>query len=491
MESDDVSARIAAVHEAYPGVWASFLRNCLRQAGERAEALLGIINTVPETRKDTELWVTEGDFAYIAGAARGNDPSLLQVALTAYTNSFALSGKEGQLSRGDGGNNGARNANARRMYAETLLRLRRYDEAFAIMAELAAVRVSPWKELEVPPFRLRHDAALCMRLAKLGRLTAGMAVEAAAALRSVAACIDSSAASGTAGARKWSTRWPRIADLDEEVAAMLRRGLFDELWQICAPYPTERLSAWGPGTADPLNAQVDWPRAEAEYLSKRLVVVDDFFSPEALDELWCYAREAPCFRTVRNGFLGAFPADGNVHPIISSTARSLESRMPRVMEGHPLGLWWLFKYTEGAPSGIGIHADQAAVNVNIWLTPDSARRSGGGLDIFMHVAPEEARIEQINHEFATPGDEAKLRAALIADGGVERIEYRQNRAVVFVSDLFHASVPFDFVDCEEQPRVNLTCLFGDRAADRSAPPLGAAPVGATGTVPEPGWNLFE
>ena len=29
---------------------------------------------------------------------------------------------------------------------------------------------------------------------------------------------------------------------------------------------------------------------------------------------------------------------------------------------------WLFKYSDSNPSGIGIHADPAAVNFNLWLT---------------------------------------------------------------------------------------------------------------------------
>jgi len=35
-----------------------------------------------------------------------------------------------------------------------------------------------------------------------------------------------------------------------------------------------------------------------------------------------------------------------------------------------------------ASAGVGLHADDAAVNVNIWLTPDGARSAGGGLDVF-------------------------------------------------------------------------------------------------------------
>jgi hypothetical protein len=61
---------------------------------------------------------------------------------------------------------------------------------------------------------------------------------------------------------------------------------------------------------------------------------------------------------------------------VRNAALQLESKMPKVFKGHSLGLWWLFKYTNQAKNGISIHADAAAVNINIWLTPDSAHVKG-------------------------------------------------------------------------------------------------------------------
>jgi hypothetical protein len=116
--------------------------------------------------------------------------------------------------------------------------------------------------------------------------------------------------------------------------------------------------------------------AQVQYLQDRFVVVDDFFSKEALEEIWRYQLEAQIFQTMRAGYLGAFPANGNTHPLIKHAALQLEGKMPKVFLGHSLGLWWLFKYTNQAKNGISIHADAAAVNINIWLTPDSAHIKG-------------------------------------------------------------------------------------------------------------------
>merc|ERR1711920_533938 len=88
----------------------------------------------------------------------------------------------------------------------------------------------------------------------------------------------------------------------------------------------------------------------------------------------------------------------------------------------------------------------------------------------MQVPPAEADIGEFNRDFATPEAEAEFRKRLLAAGGVRHVDYKQNRAVMFVSDLFHESEPFEFIDSDEQPRVNLTLLFGDRAAARTARP---------------------
>lgn len=479
MDEGTVAARVAAVNDAYLGVWADFLHNRRRQAAERAELFLGVLTTLPASAKDAEVWVAEADFLYIAGAVASNDAGRLERALVAYETSLA--------SPGGGGN-----ASARRMVAEALLRLRRYEEAFEAFAALAAgPRSVAWEDLEAPPFRLRHDAFLCERLARVGRLPVARATEAAAALRAVVARADARSCDGSKRGRR---RWPFASEFSEE----LRRGLFDELLSTSTPYPSSGLSACETaiGTG-PLSDAVDWSKVEAEYLDKKVVVIDGFFNEAALAELWRYAREAPVFRTVRNGFLGAFPADGHVHPATLATARSLEKRLPKVFAGHPLGMWWLFKYTEEAPQGIGLHADAAAVNLNIWLTPDSARKSGGGLDVYTKVPPDEAAVGDFNREFSSAAEEEALRAELRAAGPVKHVDYKCNRATLFVSDLWHESEPFDFTNSVEEPRVNLTFLFGDRTDGRCSSKselAGPCAADANGAAPKPteeGWDLFS
>jgi hypothetical protein len=113
------------------------------------------------------------------------------------------------------------------------------------------------------------------------------------------------------------------------------------------------------------------------------------------------------------------------------------------------------------------------------------------------------QINDVNREFK-PGEEAALKATLLEEGESIRVPYKQNRAIIFVSDQYHVrygygmiveargmlkhednclipphththihthtptlfiilnSEPFEFKDGYENQRVNLTLLFGDR-----------------------------
>ena len=108
---------------------------------------------------------------------------------------------------------------------------------------------------------------------------------------------------------------------------------------------------------------------------------------------------------MRRGFLGAFPGDGLTHPLLLRLAHELVAAAPRIFADYALALWWLFKYSETNPAGIGIHADPAAVNCNLWLTQDAACLDGGGLTVYSHVPELHTHTLAVNHEFAD-GEEA-------------------------------------------------------------------------------------
>ncbi len=120
---------------------------------------------------------------------------------------------------------------------------------------------------------------------------------------------------------------------------------------------------------------------------------------------------------------------------------------------------WAFKY-DSRLSGIPIHADFAAVNVNFWITPDEANLNpdGGGLGVWDQEAP-------LDWDFAAYNKNEPAIRQFLKDSGAKMVNvpHRQNRAVMFNSDLFHETGTLNFKDGYENRRINVTMLFGRRA----------------------------
>jgi tetratricopeptide (TPR) repeat protein len=206
-------------------------------------------------------------------------------------------------------------------------------------------------------------------------------------------------------------------------------------------------------------AQVQWDRS-----NPKLVVLDDFLSPAALDGLRRYCWGSTVWqRAYADGYLGAMPKSGFGCPLLAQIAEELRSRFPDIFAGHSLGHMWGFKY-DSSLSGINVHADEAAVNVNFWITPDEANLDPGhgGLVVWDVMAPLDWNAEQYN------GDVPATRKFLTDTGAKSQtVPYRANRAVIFDSDLFHETDVLTFKPGYENRRINITMLFGRRIAPDS------------------------
>ena len=218
-----------------------------------------------------------------------------------------------------------------------------------------------------------------------------------------------------------------------------------------------------PRVSRALSQRWDPDAAEDEYLasSPGIVVVDDFLSAEALESLRKFCLESTVWSTNRyaHGRLGSFFRDGFNCPLLIQIAEELRAALPRVIaQRHRASQMWGFKYANHSP-GRSTHADFAAVNVNFWLTPDEANLNlnTGGLVIYDVQAPLSWDFAQYNrrtdliHELL---DARKARAITIP--------YRQNRVVIFDSNLFHSTAKVHFRPDYESRRVNVTFLYGDR-----------------------------
>lgn len=210
-----------------------------------------------------------------------------------------------------------------------------------------------------------------------------------------------------------------------------------------------------------LNPELDWARIQQAYLSAEpgLVVIDNLLQPDATEALLHFCQKSAIWHDdARPGaYLGAYMDDGFSCGLLYQVAEALQQALPEVIQGAPLKHMWAYKYDSEAQQGIQVHADGARVNLNFWVTPDSANRNpeSGGLLVYHAKAPADWDFEDYNH------DTARTEAFLATQqAGVTRVPYRQNRAVLFDSRLFHATDSFDFAPEYLNWRINITLLYG-------------------------------
>ena len=289
----------------------------------------------------------------------------------------------------------------------------------------------------VAPFKLQHDAEQIRRLCGAGRIDESFS-KLAEAYEKVLAGLPADAPPEEAVALEVPD-WRRIA-------AAYNRPL--HLPEVPA----------ASGAA--VNPSLDAAAIEGAYRESapNLVVIDDFLTQDALERLWRFCLDATVWYQVKRGYLGAYLVDGFGTALALQIADELRASLPGIFVPHRLEQLWAYKY-DSRLQGIATHADFAAVNVNFWVTPDEANRdpASGGLVIHRAHAPSDWAFRTYN------ADSARM-AAFLAEAGDEpvTVPYRQNRVVIFDSDLFHRTGDLDFRPGYENRRINVTMLFGNR-----------------------------
>lgn len=208
---------------------------------------------------------------------------------------------------------------------------------------------------------------------------------------------------------------------------------------------------------NPANAarvEQDWARSDP-----KIVVIDDLLTEEALQGLRRFCFGSTMWRThFEGGYVGAVPETGFACPLLAQIVEEFRETYPAVFGPHLLQYLWAFKY-DPALSGINVHADLAALNINFWLTPTEANLEPehGGLVLWDKAAPLDWDFDRYNR------DEAAIHDYLAASGAkAVTVPYRANRAVLFDSDLFHATDSVRFAPGYENRRINVTLLYGQR-----------------------------
>ena len=228
-----------------------------------------------------------------------------------------------------------------------------------------------------------------------------------------------------------------------------------------------------------LALTTDFVQAEKDYFAPSnapgLAIIDNFLSPESLHALRRMLLSSTIWFDVKNGYLGAYFTAGLSTPILTQIEEELRDRMPNVIGELPLITVWAYKCASTSPEGLAIHADMAAVNINLWLTPTEANldvrnvdvgKEGGGLLVYLtrdEDLPTNWNFKEMNYM-----DQTDKMYDFIKETQSQRVNvpYRQNRATVFHSRLFHESARFQFKEGYENSRINLTFLFGRPAIDR-------------------------
>jgi len=290
------------------------------------------------------------------------------------------------------------------------------------------------------PLKIKHDTEQLRHLRHHGRGGPDLDAVLAAYERTLERCAE----------RGPDDRIP-VAEIEEErVRSADGRILY---WRSTARVPGSALSD-------------SWDRRKVEdgYLDHSLgiMVIDDFLSAPAWRDLLAFCQDSTIWfaNRYRNGRLGAFFGEGFNCPLLVQIAEEIRDAFPRVIgHKHPLAQMWGYKYSP-VHSSLAPHADFAAVNVNFWITPEEANLDPehGGLIIYDREAPPEWEFDDYNK------NRGRKITTFISESGAKSIEipYRANRAIIFNSDLFHATATCRFGERYEDRRMNVTMLYGRR-----------------------------
>jgi len=202
-----------------------------------------------------------------------------------------------------------------------------------------------------------------------------------------------------------------------------------------------------------------------------LTYIDNFLTPSALNSIRKFLLGSTIWFDIKiGGYLGAYLKEGLACPLLLQIADDLRINFPEIFKNHQLKQLWAYKYDSRAYkddnglTGIKAHADQAAVNVNFWITPATANLNpeSGGLIVYNTPAPLEWDFNAYN-AYNTNNSEEKIVKYLENDSREKSIvPYNENRVVIFNSNLIHETDRFEFKEGYENRRINVTMLFGLR-----------------------------
>jgi hypothetical protein len=207
-----------------------------------------------------------------------------------------------------------------------------------------------------------------------------------------------------------------------------------------------------------VNERTDLAALTAQFDERGAIFVDDLLTPNALDALRRFLLESTIWHDFSHidSFVASYLEDGLACPLLLQIADELRRTFPNILGKYPLSQAWAFKGLQ-TQSAIDVHADDATVSINFWVTPTEANLdlAHGGLVVCRAPPPDDWQIKNYD------ADQARIVTFLEQKAGDSLVvPYRQNRAVLFRSRLFHYSDRPKFAQGYENHRINLTLLYG-------------------------------
>jgi hypothetical protein len=205
---------------------------------------------------------------------------------------------------------------------------------------------------------------------------------------------------------------------------------------------------------------------ESLYRKQGWVVADDVLNTNAMESIQRYLNTATIWNDPRMGYIGAYGNTGVLFDTTVMFAKEIGRLMPLTIHGRPLVQMWCYKYDSNynrpnntlENSGISVHADDAIINLNIWLTKTTRsekKEQAGGLIIYPGLKSDK---KDSFHEFNQSPSRVNVKNAQQV-----KILHKTNRMVMFDSSMYHQSdAGMNFGHKYEESRINLTLLYGRR-----------------------------
>lgn len=258
-----------------------------------------------------------------------------------------------------------------------------------------------------------------------------------------------------------------------ELLARSYRAVAEQLANAAAPLSDAQLDALGedynaaihlreaPEVAGgAVNKRADQAALAAQFDVQGAIFVDDLLTPPALASLRRFLLESTIWHDFSHieGFVASYLEDGLACPLVLQIADELRHAFSEILGPHALSQAWAFKGLR-PQAAVDVHADDAAISVNFWVTPTEAnlKPGSGGLVVCLAPPPSDWEIKDYD------ADQGRIVTFLEQNASRRLIvPYARNRAALFRSRLFHYSDRPEFASEYENRRINLTLLYGGR-----------------------------